>query len=260
MAIVGSLGLPTLARRFTLKRVLLAGVVADTLAMALLVGSVAVEHDAGVYADAAGGHRVVGPRVRPHPRLDQHLCGRLHARPARRGPDGAERAAGVGHGALAVPHRAVHRRGAVVVPAADRRRRAGRAVRRRPRPADGRSGGRAAGRQGRDPGVVLALRRRAGDLRRRRDDVRQLGDDAAHRPRGEGHVGPGRPGRVLGLGDPRAAGHRAGRRAHPLHPDLRRAAVGDGRRPGARPPGQGRRGGDRRLRLRPAWPARGSSP
>jgi len=50
MAIAGSLGLSALARRFTLKRVLLAGVVADTLAMALLVGSVAVERDSAAYA------------------------------------------------------------------------------------------------------------------------------------------------------------------------------------------------------------------
>jgi MFS family permease len=49
MAIAGSLGLSALARRFTLKRVLLAGLVADTLSMALLVGSVAVEHGAAAY-------------------------------------------------------------------------------------------------------------------------------------------------------------------------------------------------------------------
>lgn len=42
LAIAGSLALPTLAGRIGLKRVLLAGVAADTLAMALLVGSNAV--------------------------------------------------------------------------------------------------------------------------------------------------------------------------------------------------------------------------
>lgn len=49
MAIAGALALSTLARRFTLKRVLLAGLAADTLSMALLVGTVAVEHDAAAY-------------------------------------------------------------------------------------------------------------------------------------------------------------------------------------------------------------------
>jgi MFS family permease len=40
MAILGSLSLPSLGERFALKRVLLAGLLADTLAMALLTGSV----------------------------------------------------------------------------------------------------------------------------------------------------------------------------------------------------------------------------
>ena len=39
MAIAGSLALPTLARRFRLKQVLIVGVVADTVAMGLLVAS-----------------------------------------------------------------------------------------------------------------------------------------------------------------------------------------------------------------------------
>jgi MFS transporter, FHS family, glucose/mannose:H+ symporter len=46
LAIAGSLALPTLARRVGLKRVLLAGIVADLVAMSLLVASDAVQHDA----------------------------------------------------------------------------------------------------------------------------------------------------------------------------------------------------------------------
>jgi predicted MFS family arabinose efflux permease len=45
MAILGSLSLPNLAERFTLKRVLLAGLVADTLAMGLLAGSDPLQGD-----------------------------------------------------------------------------------------------------------------------------------------------------------------------------------------------------------------------
>jgi predicted MFS family arabinose efflux permease len=44
MAILGSLSLPRLGERFPLKRVLLAGLVADTLAMGLLSASNAVQH------------------------------------------------------------------------------------------------------------------------------------------------------------------------------------------------------------------------
>jgi MFS family permease len=46
MAIVGSLALPDVARRFSLKRVLLAGLVADTVAMGLLAASNLVQGDA----------------------------------------------------------------------------------------------------------------------------------------------------------------------------------------------------------------------
>jgi predicted MFS family arabinose efflux permease len=49
MAIAGSLGLPNLARRFPLKLVLMAGLISDTLAMALLAGSVPVKADAIAY-------------------------------------------------------------------------------------------------------------------------------------------------------------------------------------------------------------------
>jgi MFS transporter, FHS family, glucose/mannose:H+ symporter len=50
MAIVGSLALPTLAARFTLKRVLVAGLVADTLAMGLLAGSQSLQGEGIAYA------------------------------------------------------------------------------------------------------------------------------------------------------------------------------------------------------------------
>ncbi len=49
MAIAGSLAMPTLARRFRLKDVLIVGLVADTLAMGLLVASDAVRTDAIAY-------------------------------------------------------------------------------------------------------------------------------------------------------------------------------------------------------------------
>jgi FHS family glucose/mannose:H+ symporter-like MFS transporter len=49
MAITGSLSLPALARRFPLKGVLIAGVVADTVSMALLVGSDPVRADPVAY-------------------------------------------------------------------------------------------------------------------------------------------------------------------------------------------------------------------
>jgi predicted MFS family arabinose efflux permease len=49
LAIAGSLALPTLGRRLGLKRVLLAGVAADTIAMALLVGSNAVRGQAAAF-------------------------------------------------------------------------------------------------------------------------------------------------------------------------------------------------------------------
>jgi MFS transporter, FHS family, glucose/mannose:H+ symporter len=49
MAIVGSLAMPTLSRRFRLKRVLMAGLVADTVSMALLVGSDPVRTDTIAY-------------------------------------------------------------------------------------------------------------------------------------------------------------------------------------------------------------------
>ena len=49
MAIAGSLAMPTLSRRFRLKRVLMAGLMADTVAMALLVVSDPVRTDAIAY-------------------------------------------------------------------------------------------------------------------------------------------------------------------------------------------------------------------
>ncbi len=49
MDIAGSLSLPSLCRRFGLKRVLLAGIMADTLAMGLLVASDAFRSDAIAY-------------------------------------------------------------------------------------------------------------------------------------------------------------------------------------------------------------------
>ncbi len=49
MAIAGSLALPTLARRFRLKQVLIVGVMADTLAMGLLVASDSVRTDSIAY-------------------------------------------------------------------------------------------------------------------------------------------------------------------------------------------------------------------
>jgi fucose permease len=49
MAIVGSLSLPSLGRRFSLKRVLLVGLAADTVAMGLLAGSAAVESQSVAY-------------------------------------------------------------------------------------------------------------------------------------------------------------------------------------------------------------------
>jgi predicted MFS family arabinose efflux permease len=49
MAIAGSLAMPTLARRFRLKRVLIAGLIADTAAMSLLVGSDPLRADAIAY-------------------------------------------------------------------------------------------------------------------------------------------------------------------------------------------------------------------
>ena len=45
LAVAGSLALPTLATRFTLKRVLLAGLVSNTVAMGLLAGTVPVESE-----------------------------------------------------------------------------------------------------------------------------------------------------------------------------------------------------------------------
>jgi predicted MFS family arabinose efflux permease len=49
MAIAGSLAMPTLTRRYHLKRVLIAGLIADTLSMGLLVGSVPVRTSAIAY-------------------------------------------------------------------------------------------------------------------------------------------------------------------------------------------------------------------
>ena len=49
MAILGSLALPRLATRFSLKRVLVAGLLADTLAMALLAGSEPLQGDGLAY-------------------------------------------------------------------------------------------------------------------------------------------------------------------------------------------------------------------
>ena len=82
MAIAGSLALPTLTRRFRLKRVLLAGLVADAVAMGLLVGSEAVNHD-GVAYRCSWWPRPRRARLRAHPGRHQHLRGRLHARSAR---------------------------------------------------------------------------------------------------------------------------------------------------------------------------------
>ena len=48
-AIAGSLALPALARRFRLKRALLAGLIADTLAMSLLAGSYPFRAGAAAY-------------------------------------------------------------------------------------------------------------------------------------------------------------------------------------------------------------------
>jgi MFS-type transporter involved in bile tolerance (Atg22 family) len=49
MAIAGSLALPSLARRFSLKWVLLGGLVANTISMSLLVGSVPLKADGIAY-------------------------------------------------------------------------------------------------------------------------------------------------------------------------------------------------------------------
>jgi MFS family permease len=49
LAIAGSLALPALARRFRLKRVLLAGLIADAVAMGLLAGSYPVHADTAAY-------------------------------------------------------------------------------------------------------------------------------------------------------------------------------------------------------------------
>jgi MFS family permease len=49
MAIIGSLLLPELSRRFGLKRLLLAGIAADVASMTILVASVAVEGEAAAY-------------------------------------------------------------------------------------------------------------------------------------------------------------------------------------------------------------------
>src|SRR6516162_7887959 len=49
LAIAGSLALPALARRFALKRVLLAGLVADALAMGLLAGSDPIQTESIAY-------------------------------------------------------------------------------------------------------------------------------------------------------------------------------------------------------------------
>ena len=49
MAIAGSLALPALARRFRLKQVLLAGLVANSIAMGLLAGSYPLHSDAAAY-------------------------------------------------------------------------------------------------------------------------------------------------------------------------------------------------------------------
>src|SRR5262249_22698341 len=49
MAIAGSLALPNLANRFSLKRVLIAGMAADTLAMGLLAGSNPLQGEAIAY-------------------------------------------------------------------------------------------------------------------------------------------------------------------------------------------------------------------
>jgi MFS family permease len=49
LAITGSLAMPTLSRRFSLRQVLLVGVAADTLAMALLVVSNLVRADSGAF-------------------------------------------------------------------------------------------------------------------------------------------------------------------------------------------------------------------
>ncbi len=49
MAIAGSLALPNLARRFPLKRVLLGGLVSDTISMGLLAGSVPLKTDGIAY-------------------------------------------------------------------------------------------------------------------------------------------------------------------------------------------------------------------
>jgi FHS family glucose/mannose:H+ symporter-like MFS transporter len=49
MAIAGSLALPALARRFRLKQVLIAGMVADSIAMSLLAGSFPLRGDAAAY-------------------------------------------------------------------------------------------------------------------------------------------------------------------------------------------------------------------
>ena len=110
------------------------------------------------------------------------------------------------------------------------------------------------------PDVVLALRRRPGHLRGGRDDVRELGDDPAHGPRGEADIGPGRPGGVLGGGHPRAPGHRPRGRPRAVHHDLRRAALGHGRRPGPRPAAPRVPVPASPCSPSPGWHVRGSSP
>ena len=132
---------------------------------------------------AAGRNGLARPGLRAHPRVDQHLRRRVHARPQGRGADLPERTAGSGHGAVPAADRRLHRHRAVVVPAAIDCRRARGALRGLSRSADGPTCRHGQGRQSEDSEPVLALCRRAGDLRAGRDHVRQLGDDPAGRPR-----------------------------------------------------------------------------
>ena len=70
MAILGSLALPTLSRRVGFKRVLLAGIVADPVAMSVCWwASNALRHDAVAFPDAPRCHRRSRPRLRAHARL-----------------------------------------------------------------------------------------------------------------------------------------------------------------------------------------------
>ena len=135
LAIAGSLALPSLAARIGLKRVLIVGLAADTVAMTLLVVSNSVRADAIAFPMLLVVTGCLGLGFGLTLGSISTVRWRVPAATTGGRPHRAERSARIGYGTVALAHRRVPRHRRVVVPPAAHRNRPGCRAGRDARPA-----------------------------------------------------------------------------------------------------------------------------